>query len=501
MVRQLAVLSTHRFTIASIPELVGKLAQHQKALLNIAWDSYVSHGRLFPLRGLTNIFGKLTIKEGFSGLNGSLIYETNEQDGAYFKLTLYGAFLTDHGPALASLIVRLLDLIKDLCKEDSYIKKLNRDQIKDRLELSDSEIQILFRLLTLGLPSGMPLYLSSYAPEGAEWTITINDLEVFELLRSDETLAYMDEHLSEGYRPAEPCSYRERLTYQHRRAGSDSPIVGFDNSAGSLGVKSTSTEDKKQSDLNPWPVVRGFLLNLSSYDVPKIVDRAGLTVDWSLTDKQNYSHKMRLAEYRPRIDTAYQALSNDSDRLRVAYIVTQELAKHGATDELNDALVKIGWELRGGGLAPSNSVVGELFFQEQSQHAAYVEIRAIVQKVTSKIAIIDPYIDQSILTLLSTCAKPGLRVEILTSSLPTDFALEGKKWLSQHAGSSLNVRTTKEFHDRFIILDNSVCWHIGCSIKDAGNKAFMLSELEDRDNREALLAQARKSWDAAMVAL
>jgi hypothetical protein len=88
-----------------------------------------------------------------------------------------------------------------------------------------------------------------------------------------------------------------------------------------------------------------------------------------------------------------------------------------------------------------------------------------------------------------------------TSSLPTDFALEGKKWLSQHAGSSLNVRTTKEFHDRFIILDNSVCWHIGCSIKDAGNKAFMLSELEDRDNREALLAQARKSWDAAMVAL
>lgn len=501
MVRQVATLSTHRFTVASMPELVGKLAQHQKALLNKAWDSYVSHGRQFPLRGLTSIFGKLTIKEGFSGLNGSLIYETNEQDGHYFKLTFYGAFLTDHGPVLASLLIRLLDLVKDICAEDSYIKQLNRDQIKDRLGLSDSEIQILFRLLTLGLPGGMPFFLSSYAPEGADWTITINDLEVFEMLRSDETLVYLDERLSEGYRPEEPCTYRERLTYQFQRDGTNLPIAGYDNSAGSPEAKSTSTEDKKRSDLNPWPVVRSFLLNLSSNYVPEVIDRAGLTVDWSLTDKQNYSHKTRLAEYRPRIDTAYLALTNDSDRLRVAYIVTQELAKHGPTDELNDALVKIGWELRGGGLVPSGGAVRELFFEEQSQHAAYVEIRAIVQKVTSEIAIIDPYIDQSILTLLSTCAKPGLRVQILTSTLPTDFALEGKKWLKQHAGSSLYVRTTKEFHDRFIVLDNSACWHIGCSIKDAGNKAFMLSELEDRDNREALLAQARKSWDAATVVL
>ncbi|MBI5890099.1 MAG: hypothetical protein HZB47_05410 [Nitrosomonadales bacterium] len=114
-----------------MPELVGKLEQHEKALLNKAWDSYVSHGRLFPLRGLTSIFGKLTIKEGFSGLNESLIYETNEQDGRYFKLTLCGAFLTNHGPVLTSLLVRLLDLVKDLCENDSFLKQLNRDQIKD----------------------------------------------------------------------------------------------------------------------------------------------------------------------------------------------------------------------------------------------------------------------------------------------------------------------------------------------------------------------------------
>jgi hypothetical protein len=257
----------------------------------------------------------------------------------------------------------------------------------------------------------------------------------------------------------------------------------------------------KPSDLNPWPVVRGFLLRVSSYEVPGIIDRAGLTVDWTLTEKENYSHKTRLAAYRPRIDTAYQFLSNNDDRLRVAYIVTRELASRGSTDELKGALLEIGWELRDNKLVPSGSNVRELFFPEQSHHDAYVGIRAILQKARNRIVVVDPYIDQSILTLLSSCVEGGMTIWILSSKLPPDFALEAKRWLSQYGGSSLEVRTTKEFHDRFIILDDTACWHVGCSIKDAGNKAFMLSELEDHDNRMALLAQVNKSWAAGAIVL
>jgi hypothetical protein len=265
---------------------------------------------------------------------------------------------------------------------------------------------------------------------------------------------------------------------------------------------SESTADAaKHSDLNPWQVLRSFLLDLSSYEVPEVVDRAGLTVDWTLTDKENYSDKTRLAAYRPRIDAAYQSLSNNEDRLRVAYVVTQELAKRGSTAALNDALRKIGWELRDDRLVPSGSTTRELFFPDQSQHDAYVEIRTILQKAASKIAIVDPYIDESTLTLLSTCAKSGMSIKILTSKVPPDFALEGKKWLSEHAGSSLEVRTTKEFHDRFIVLDSTACWHVGCSIKDAGNKVFMLSELVDHDNRAALLELVTRLWGAATIVL
>ncbi len=257
----------------------------------------------------------------------------------------------------------------------------------------------------------------------------------------------------------------------------------------------------KPSELNPWPLVRSFLLRLSSYEVPEIMDRAGLIVDWILTEKENYSHKTRIAAYRCRIDAAYQSLSNNDNRLRVAYIVTRELANRGSTSELNDALREIGWELRDDKLVPSSSQVRELFLPDQSHHDAYVEIRAILQKAKNRIVIVDPYIDQSILTLLSTCAKPGMSIRILTSKPPTDFALEANRWISQHRGSLLEVRTTKEFHDRFVLLDENACWHIGCSIKDAGSKAFMLSELEDHDNRMALLAQVEKSWAAGTVVL
>ncbi len=257
----------------------------------------------------------------------------------------------------------------------------------------------------------------------------------------------------------------------------------------------------KPTDLNPWPVVRSLVLRMSSYEVPEIIDRTGLTVDWRLTETENYSHNTRLAAYRPRIDVAYQSLLAHEDRLRVVYIATQELANRGWGNELGDALRKIGWEVIDGKLAPAGSAVRELFFPDQSPHDAYVEIRTILQKARNRIVIVDPYVDQSILTLLSTCAKPGMNVRILSSKLPSDFVLEATRWLSQHSGSSLEVRTAKEFHDRFIVLDDTACWHVGCSIKDAGNKAFMLSALEDHDNRAALLAQTSKSWGAGTVVL
>jgi len=80
-----------------------------------------------------------------------------------------------------------------------------------------------------------------------------------------------------------------------------------------------------RKDLDPWRVIRSFLSRLLSYDVPDMIDHAGLAVDWTITEKQDYSHAMRWAAYRPRIDAAYEPLTRDDDRLRVAFFVAREL--------------------------------------------------------------------------------------------------------------------------------------------------------------------------------
>jgi hypothetical protein len=255
-------------------------------------------------------------------------------------------------------------------------------------------------------------------------------------------------------------------------------------------------EKRHESALDPWPVIRGLLLRLSSYQVPEIVDRTGLVIDWDLTERQNHSHSTRLNAYRPRIDSSYQALSRD-DRLRVAYILVKELAAVGLASALAEGLRPIGWDVHNGRLVAGGAPARELFFSDQTQHSAYVEIRRILTSATSSITLVDPFVDQSILTLFSAVTGEGIAIRILSSNLPRDFQLEAGKWLAQHKGLKLEVRTTKQFHDRFIVLNDEQCWHVGCSIKDAGNKAFMLSQVEDPDNRAALLTQIARSWSAA----
>ena len=41
----------------------------------------------------------------------------------------------------------------------------------------------------------------------------------------------------------------------------------------------------------------------------------------------------------------------------------------------------------------------------------------------------------------------------------------------------LSVKTTMDFHDRFLILDKTEVYHIGASIKDAGKKSFGLTKI------------------------
>ena len=251
-------------------------------------------------------------------------------------------------------------------------------------------------------------------------------------------------------------------------------------------------EDSSRNELDPWRVILACLFEIDSYEIPNVIDASGLAVDWQLTEREDYSHKYRKAAYRPKINRAYKALEGD-DKLRVAFIICDELARRGKADQLDSGLQRIGWRIEGRVLVPAKKLVRELFFPQDSQHDAYVHIKKIICHASQSLRIIDPYINGTVFTILGEVQKP-LKVELLSSNLPTDFTLESERFRQQHPQMLIETRRSHDFHDRFIVIDDTACWHIGCSIKDAGNRAFMMSAIEDSRNATALLDMLHSTW-------
>lgn len=124
-----------------------------------------------------------------------------------------------------------------------------------------------------------------------------------------------------------------------------------------------------------------------------------------------------------------------------------------------------------------------IFFDGQI-YEAYSLIVDIIRKANKKILIIDNYIDDSILKML-TKKKNSVEVVILTSDKSNIENLDIKKFNKEYP--ILKVAKTNKFHDRFIVIDNKEMYHLGASIKDLGKKCFGINRIEDMEIIEKII--------------
>ena len=117
----------------------------------------------------------------------------------------------------------------------------------------------------------------------------------------------------------------------------------------------------------------------------------------------------------------------------------------------------------------------KIFFDGQI-YDAYSLIIDIIKKAKNKILIIDNYIDDSILKMLSK-KNENVEVVILTSQNCNITKLDIQKFNKQYA--NLKLAYTNKFHDRFIVIDNKELYHCGASLKDLGKKCFAINKMED----------------------
>ena len=126
-------------------------------------------------------------------------------------------------------------------------------------------------------------------------------------------------------------------------------------------------------------------------------------------------------------------------------------------------------------LQQEENIKQKIFFEGQI-YDAYSIIIDIIRKANKKILIIDNYIDDSILKMLSK-KKNTVEVVILTSKNSNIQHIDVQKFNKEYP--KLKIARTDKFHDRFILIDNKEMYHLGASIKDLGKKCFGINKIED----------------------
>lgn len=106
---------------------------------------------------------------------------------------------------------------------------------------------------------------------------------------------------------------------------------------------------------------------------------------------------------------------------------------------------------------------------------AHVFAAKYILNARKSILLIDSWVDLATLELLSK-KKKGVSVEIVTSPRGNKLKTSDINAFNAQYGG-LTVKTSKNFHDRFLIIDNKRLFLFGASLKDLGWKCFAFTEL------------------------
>jgi len=138
-------------------------------------------------------------------------------------------------------------------------------------------------------------------------------------------------------------------------------------------------------------------------------------------------------------------------------------------------------------IATRTEVKQHIFFDGQI-YDAFSFIVDLIKKAQNKLVLIDNYVDTNTLNLL--CKKNnGVSVLIAGSGKGSLTSKDISKFNAQYQG--LTVKTRKDFHDRFLIIDDLEVYHIGASIKDAGKKSFGITKIEDQTLLDSIINKVK----------
>ena len=106
---------------------------------------------------------------------------------------------------------------------------------------------------------------------------------------------------------------------------------------------------------------------------------------------------------------------------------------------------------------------------------AYKFATDLIKTAKRSLLLIDNYVDEAVLLMLSK-RNADVSAVIYTQRITPQLQLDLDRHNDQYP--PIDIRTYRDSHDRFLIIDDTDIYHIGASLKDLGKKMFAFSKLE-----------------------
>lgn len=160
---------------------------------------------------------------------------------------------------------------------------------------------------------------------------------------------------------------------------------------------------------------------------------------------------------------------------RINELEVKQLTYQKDTDEKFDKIFRY--------ISEHEEVSQKIFFEGQI-YDAFSLLTELALKAEKEITLIDNYVDIGTLNILAK-KRENVMVHIYTVKKTRLSEADVDNFNQQYP--TIEMHYTDEFHDRFLIIDNNLAYHIGASIKDAGKKCFAINKIEGKKTIESIV--------------
>lgn len=140
----------------------------------------------------------------------------------------------------------------------------------------------------------------------------------------------------------------------------------------------------------------------------------------------------------------------------------------------------------------SHIIQEPVFIKKNQPYTAYKKVKAIFSSAQKYIQVIDPYIDGTLFILLNELNKE-IKINVITDKFQGDSKLIFEKFKKERG--NIEIQTSKDNHDRYLIIDKKLVYLLGSSINSLGNKSTTIVPIENVGIKSIIIQYFDESWE------